>query len=63
MKGMKPHRCHAAATLALVFAATSATAAESVTVVSWGGSYARACVEGYHKAFTAETGIEIKLED
>ncbi len=40
-----------------------ATAAESLTVVSWGGSYAKACVEGYHKAFTAETGIEIKLED
>ena len=37
--------------------------AESVTVVSWGGSYAKACVEGYHKAFTAETGIEIRLED
>ena len=32
-------------------------------MVSWGGSYARACVDGYHKAFTAETGIEIKLED
>ena len=49
--------------LALLFAAVPATAAESVTVVSWGGSYERACVEGYHKAFTAETGIEIKLED
>jgi len=38
-------------------------AAESITVVSWGGSYARACVEAYHKAFTAETGIEVLLED
>ena len=37
--------------------------AESLTVVSWGGSYARACVEAYHKAFTAETGIEVLLED
>ncbi len=34
-----------------------------LTVVSWGGSYARACVEGYHEAFTAETGIKINLED
>ena len=60
--GDKP-RPYAVATAVLVFAASAATAAESVTVVSWGGSYARACVEGYHKAFTAETGIEIKLED
>ncbi len=35
----------------------------SITVVSWGGSYARACVLGYHEAFTAETGIEVKMED
>ena len=34
-----------------------------LTVVSWGGSYARACVKGYHEAFTAETGIKINLED
>ena len=35
---------------------------QTLTVVSWGGSYARACVKGYHEQFTAETGIEIKLE-
>ncbi len=35
----------------------------SLTVVSWGGSYARACVKGYHEAFTAETGIEVNLAD
>ena len=35
----------------------------SITVVSWGGSYARACVLGYHESFTAETGIEVKMED
>ena len=34
-----------------------------LTVVSWGGSYARACVKGYHETFTAETGIKINLED
>ena len=60
--GEKPRPC-AVAMAALVLSAVPATAAESVTVVSWGGSYERACVEGYHKAFTAETGIEIKLED
>ncbi len=37
--------------------------AEAITVVSWGGSYARACQEAYHKPFTAQTGIEIRLED
>ena len=36
---------------------------QSLTVVSWGGAYARACVKGYHEAFTAETGIKINLED
>ena len=34
-----------------------------LTVVSWGGSYAQACVKGYHERFTAQTGIAINLED
>ena len=37
--------------------------AESLTVVSWGGSYARACEKAYHEPFTGETGIEVRLED
>ncbi len=37
--------------------------AESLTMVSWGGSYARACDKAYHEPFTAESGIEIRLED
>ena len=36
---------------------------ESITVVSWGGAYARACEKGYHERFIEETGIEINLED
>ena len=36
---------------------------DSITVVSWGGSYARASVKAYHKRFEAETGIRIKLEE
>lgn len=44
-------------------AATWTCAEETLTVVSFGGSYAKACVDGYHKAFTEETGIKIKLED
>ncbi len=37
--------------------------AQHITVVSWGGSYARACEEAYHKPFEAETGIRVRLED
>lgn len=37
--------------------------AESITVVSWGGSYARASVRAYHERFEAETGIRIDLEE
>lgn len=38
-------------------------AEESLTVVSYGGSYAKACVEAYHEPFEEATGIKIKLED
>ena len=37
-------------------------AGDSLTVVSWGGSYARACQKAQHEPFTAETGIDIRLE-
>ena len=50
-------------TLALAAAPAPASAEGALTVVSWGGSYAKASVEGYHKAFTAETGIEVRLDD
>ena len=46
-----------------LFLVSLAAAEEFVTVVSFGGSYAKACVEGYHKAFEEETGIEVRLED
>ena len=48
---------------ALTLTSAYASAADSLTVVSWGGSYAKACEEGIFKPFSAETGIEIKLED
>ena len=38
-------------------------AGESLTVISWGGSYAQAVTRGYLEPFTAETGIEIRLDD
>ncbi|MDE0412514.1 MAG: hypothetical protein OXI37_09915, partial [Gammaproteobacteria bacterium] len=36
--------------------------AESITVVSWGGSYARAWEKAILEPFTAETGVEVRLE-
>ena len=36
---------------------------QTITVVSFGGSYSRACEKGYHERFEAETGIDINFED
>ena len=50
---------------ALLFAALTLgvpLAADQLTVVSFGGSYARASQQAYHEPFTAETGIEVRLE-
>ena len=63
MSPAKRRPLHMIAATILATAYGFAVAAESLTVVSWGGSYAKACVDGYHKAFTDETGIEIRLED
>ncbi len=38
-------------------------AAESLTVVSWGGSYQRASTLAVLDPFSAETGIEVRIED
>ncbi len=35
----------------------------SITVVSWGGAYARASVKAYHERFEQQTGIRIRLEE
>lgn len=43
--------------------ATISLGEEKITVVSWGGSYAAACEQAYHKPFSAITGIGIQLED
>ena len=49
--------------LALLVIGVPAAAEQSLTVVSFGGSYARASQQAYHEPFTAATGIEVKLED
>ncbi|MCY3547078.1 MAG: ABC transporter substrate-binding protein [Gemmatimonadetes bacterium] len=53
-----------AALLAIVCAgALQGAYAQSLTTVSWGGSYGRAVNEGINIPFTAETGIRINVED
>ena len=49
--------------LALLLASASpALAAESITVVSWGGSYQRASEAAVMRPFTEETGIEVVVD-
>ncbi len=36
-----------------------ASTAQEVTVLGWGGDYARSQIEAYHKPFTEETGIRV----
>ena len=45
------------------FAGISTLSADSLTVVSWGGSYTKSQVEAYHKPFMKKTGIKINSED
>ncbi len=60
----RPAACCGLALFPLLAAASLyAQEAPSITVVSWGGSYARASVQAYHERFVAQTGIQIKLEE
>lgn len=40
-----------------------AQAAESLTVVSWGGAYTKSQINAYHKPFMEKTGITVNSED
>ena len=53
----------ALAPLALAPALAPADVDAQLTVVSWGGSYGRASAKAWFEPFTAETGIEINVED
>jgi len=55
--------CLVAVLLAALTLGVPLAAEQALTVVSFGGSYARACQQAYHEPFTAETGIEVRLED
>ena len=52
-----------AGTLLIASVACVGGGGPAITVTSWGGAYARACILGYHEPFTAETGIRVRLED
>jgi len=64
MKRFKKSILLAAAGAALgAVSATPVWAAESITVVSWGGAYTRSQVKAYHEPFEKKTGININSED
>ena len=55
--------CNGPLTVLSLCVLSSPLSAQSITVVSWGGSYARAVQDAYHTPFSEETGVEILLED
>ena len=52
-----------AAGIALAVGALSVQAADSITVVSWGGAYTKSQIEAYHKPWMAATGNTVVSED
>jgi len=63
MHPVSPFATHTLGAVLLAFAVGSAQAAQSLTVVSWGGAYTHSQVQAYHKPFSTQTGIEISSED
>ena len=53
----------AAAVLVLLLCGPAAAQERTLTLVSWGGAYARACEKGYIERFERETGIDVQIED
>jgi putative spermidine/putrescine transport system substrate-binding protein len=51
------------AAIGVLLVAGSVSAADSLTVVSWGGAYTRSQVKAYHEPFTEKTGVTILSED
>ena len=67
MSPLRPSAWRFLAVAVVLFAALTLSlplgAEQSLTVVSFGGSYARASQKAYHEPFTTATGIEVRLED
>jgi len=51
------------ATILLSFVIGTAQAAQSLTIVSWGGAYTYSQVQAYQKPFSKQTGVQINSED
>ncbi len=51
------------AALVLLFCGRADAQERTLTLVSWGGAYARACEKGYIERFERETGIDVRIED
>lgn len=56
-------RNHISLGIAAALVAGAANAADTITVVSWGGAYTTSQVEAYHKPWMAKTGNSIISED
>ena len=50
-------------TVALLASQCALPAGETLTVISWGGSYGQAVTRAYLEPFAAATGIEVRLDD
>ncbi|MAH84093.1 MAG: spermidine/putrescine ABC transporter substrate-binding protein [Rhodospirillaceae bacterium TMED8] len=64
MKLLKTNKFAIASALAAVaFGVSSASGADQLTVVSWGGAYTKSQVEAYHKPYTKQFGTKILSEN
>ncbi len=63
MTGARESMTLIAAFAAALLSAQTAQAAESLTVVSWGGAYTRSQVEAYMKPYTEKTGVAFNVVD
>ena len=59
----RPLHSSLVATALVLGIASAAPAAESLTVVSWGGAYTHSQVKAYHEPFAKKTGVKILSED
>jgi len=60
---MKPINLVNTFVLSCIFFGTTVLTEESITLVSWGGSYQKACQEGYFNSFEEATGIKINVTE
>ncbi|MXZ56533.1 MAG: ABC transporter substrate-binding protein [Gammaproteobacteria bacterium] len=60
---MNKRRCSSIVGFTILLFSLSLCAEEELTVVSWGGSYAKACIDGFFIPFEKETGIKVNVEN